>query len=237
MQQSRTRQARQRRAVRRRRDSSPGNSKLDDPLPFNASEILIAEYQYAAQSAFQAHEDRARVSSYYLVSAGTAVAAILGVQREDVMPSLSIGFAAIFAVLFFVGILTLLQMIRLRQAWYESAHAMNRLKEYFVNIYREAEIARAFAWTRQTLPPRSKTWSVAFLLALSVMLIDACAAGGSIIFYGYGTYGDDVLYRNWAIAVAVFLLIAQIIIYRHLLHDTAGPAHPESADTTSTYRR
>lgn len=219
MQPSRTNRVRQRLAEQNRQDSSGKGRQPKESLPLNAAEILIAEYQYAAQCAFQAHEDRARVSSYYLVSAGTAVAAILGVQRDDVMPSLSTGFATIFAVLFVIGLLTLLQMVRLRQAWYESAEAMNRIKEHFAKLYQEADITSALAWRRDTLPVRAKAWSVAFLLALSVMLIDACAVGGSIIFYGYSTFGDDLLYRNWAIATAAALVIVQIIGYRYLLRE------------------
>jgi hypothetical protein len=208
---------RQRLAQQRRLAAANAPADGVDPLPLPASEMLVAEYDYAAQCAFQAHEDRARVSSYYLVSAGTAVAAILGVQREDVMPSLTMGFAAIFAILFIIGVLTLLQMIRLRQAWYDSAGAMNQIKNFYQQRFPDAELARAFAWTSSTLPVRGKFWSVAFLLAFSVILIDACAAGGSIIFYGYGVYGDDVVFRNVAIGVGVALLIAQIIIYRLLL--------------------
>ena len=216
MRPSRTNRRRER-YRRAREGSSSGNTpESSERLPLNATELLIAEYDYAAQCAFQAHEDRARVSSYYLVSAGTAVAAILGVQREDVMPSMRIGFAAIFALLFVVGLLTLLQMIRLRQAWFDSARAMNRIKEYYQNLYREANLSSALAWTTSSLPPPNKFWSVAFLLALSVMIIDAAAAAGSIIFYGYGT-GYKVFYRGWAIAVGMFLLAAQIVVYRLLL--------------------
>lgn len=219
MDQPRKNRVRKRLAEQSRLAASPTASQDADALPLNAAEILIAEYQYAAHCAFQAHEDRARVSSYYLVSAGTAVAAILGVQQEEVLPSITTGFAAIFAVLFFVGILTLLQMIRLREAWYESAAAMNLIKEYYVKAYCDVDLVKAFAWTNKTLPMRAKAWSVAFLLALSVMLIDSCAVGGSIIFYGYGTTGDDLLFRNWAITVACALLVAQIILYRVLLHE------------------
>jgi hypothetical protein len=36
------------------------------------AEILVAEFNYIASTAFQANEDRARVSNYYLMSAGAA---------------------------------------------------------------------------------------------------------------------------------------------------------------------
>lgn len=217
MQQSRPHRLHQRLLEQRGLPSATPASEDSATLPLNATDILIAEYDYAAKCAFQAHEDRARVSSYYLVSAGTAVAAILGGQSEEVMPTLTTGFAAIFVVLFGIGFLTLLQLIRLRQAWYDSALAMNRIKEYYQKSYPQAELSRAFAWTSATLPPPGKLWSIAFLLAFSVILIDACAAAGAIIFWGYSTFGDDLLYRNWAIGVALALVVLQIILYRLLL--------------------
>jgi hypothetical protein len=46
----------------------------------NVDTILAAEYNYAAQTAFQANEDRARVTSFYLVTVGSFLAAILSTQ-------------------------------------------------------------------------------------------------------------------------------------------------------------
>ena len=190
-------------------------SESMDPLPLSVGGFLLAEYSYAAQSAFQANEDRARVSSYYLVSAGTAIAAILGVQRID--ESMRIGFAAIFMVLFFVGLLTLLQMIRMRQAWFDSAEAMNKIKKFYLERHQQAALLPAFAWTESGLPSRNKFWSVSFLLALTVMIIDACAAGGAIIFYGYAIFGDPTLFQERAFFVTLALVLAQVFLYRRLL--------------------
>jgi len=48
-----------------------------DQRPLDVNEIVVAEFEYIATTAFQANEDRARVSNYYLMTAGAAVAAIL----------------------------------------------------------------------------------------------------------------------------------------------------------------
>ena len=42
---------------------------LPDQRPLDVNEILIAEFNYIANTAFQANEDRARVSNYYLMTA------------------------------------------------------------------------------------------------------------------------------------------------------------------------
>jgi len=51
---------------------------LLDQESLDVNEILVTEFEYIAATAFQANEDRARVSNYYLMTAGAAVAAILG---------------------------------------------------------------------------------------------------------------------------------------------------------------
>jgi len=56
------------------------NRDKDEKL--EPGEILLAEYSYIAQTAFQAGEDRARVTSFYLVSVGTLVAAFLSSQLQ-----------------------------------------------------------------------------------------------------------------------------------------------------------
>ena len=46
----------------------------------SADNLLTAEYDYIAQTAFQANEDRARVSTYYVVTFGTLVGALFSLQ-------------------------------------------------------------------------------------------------------------------------------------------------------------
>ncbi len=50
---------------------------MADKPKLNVEDILKAEFEYIAHTAFQANEDRARVSSFYFVSVGSVVAAIL----------------------------------------------------------------------------------------------------------------------------------------------------------------
>ena len=56
-----------------------------DPDTLSPDEMLIAEYNYIAQTAFQANEDRSRVTSFYFVSVGSLVAflaPLTAVQRQ-----------------------------------------------------------------------------------------------------------------------------------------------------------
>ena len=55
----------------------------NEPLPVEFDELLAAEFDYIAQTAIQANEDRARVSSFYLIAVGSLVAALFGTQFFD----------------------------------------------------------------------------------------------------------------------------------------------------------
>jgi len=54
--------------------------KPKSDLALKPDDILTAEYEYIARTVFQANEDRSRVASFYFVSVGSIVAAILGTQ-------------------------------------------------------------------------------------------------------------------------------------------------------------
>lgn len=179
---------------------------LLDQKPLDPNEILVAEFNYITTTAFQSNEDRARVSSYYLMTAGAAVAAILGAKIEGEMQPVGYwGFAVVFGALAIVGLLTVLQLARLRSAWRSSAQAMNQIKDYYVERCPDAQLEKAFAWTTETLPPGEKRNSVAFMLALSVILVDAGAAVAGAAFMGVA--------MNWTLSQIWPLLVLVGVVF------------------------
>ncbi len=192
--------------------------QAEDRAQLDPNAILIAEYQYIAQSAFQANEDRARVSSYYFVSTAAAVAAIIGVKIEGVASAgVYFGFFMVFAVLGIIGLLTLLQLARFRSSWTESMRAMDRIKEHYQRHCPDMQLEQAFAWTKTTIPPVSKHWSVAFLLSLSVMLVDALAMGTAVAYLGLalGASASDSAWLPPAIVIGLAFAVAQYFLYFH----------------------
>jgi MFS family permease len=183
--------------------------------PLDPNEILVAEFNYIASTAFQANEDRARVSNYYLMTAGAAVAAILGAKIEGLMPTaIHWGFAAVFGALAIIGLLTVLQLARLRSAWMASARAMNEIKGYYVERCPDAQLEQAFTWTNESLPSPSKRGSVAFLLALSVMLVDGGAVMASVAFLGLGVnQARPVLWLLLGLLVSLVFIGIQLKLY------------------------
>lgn len=183
------------------------------PEGLDPDSILAAEFDYIAQAAFQATEDRARVASYYLVTVGSLVAAILGAQLQNmqVLP-VYLGFMCLFLILCINGILTILQLARLRQSWYESMLAMNQIKDFYLHHF--PAIEPALRWKTSTLPKRFKTWSVSYMLACQVAALGGGALAAAAAFAGLAFNFPWVLP---AAGSGALFFLSQMIIYRRLL--------------------
>lgn len=163
----------------------------------NPNEMLQQEFRYITQTAFQANEDRSRVTSFYLVTVGSFVAAILGTGFEAGQSAISIAFCILFTVLTFMGALTIAQLARLRAAWHESAEAMNQVKEFYIKHY--PEIEPAFKWRTRVIPPTNKPYSIANLIAVEVALLSALTTGAAIYFLL--TFLGSINWLTWVIVI------------------------------------
>jgi hypothetical protein len=186
--------------------------------PVELDELLAAEFEYIAQTAIQANEDRARVSSFYLIAVGSLVAAMFSTQFFDpnfFSPTINLMFSALFVLLTLLGASTVMQLARLRAAWYESMLAMNQLKEYMVE--QNETLIRAFRWTTGTLPPKYKKNSVSYYQALEVALISGLMFS-TAIFFLMQAFGSMTL-LHWAVSVALGLtsISLQLLLYRQTL--------------------
>ena len=192
-----------------------GGQALED------EELLKAELAYIAQTAFQANEDRARVSSFYLVAVGSLIAALFSTQllERNIDPRLlAWAFFGLFVILTALGTLTTLQLARLRTAWYESALAMNQLKDYWISRSTDKDLRRAFRWDTGSLPPKYKTKSVSYFQVLEVALLTGFTFGAGVYFLQ-----SAVAYQcsacNWAytIAAGLLALFLQLYLYKRTL--------------------
>ncbi len=189
-----------------------------DPELIIPDDILIAEYEYIADTAKQANEDRSRVASFYFVSVGSIVAAILGTQfAKDNLKSVSVAFSILFFVLTLLGTLTIAQLARLRAAWHESIEAMNQVKDFYIKKFPETEFA--FKWRIGTIPPTDKPYSIANLIALEVALLGALTTAAAFYFILFAL--EEVTLLSWVIITISFAAGAafQWGWYKHLLVD------------------
>ena len=155
---------------------------------------------------------------YYLATVGTFVVALFSMTE---MPStwinlVRMAFGVAFAVLAMVGYLTLQQLIRLRGAWMESARAMNQIKDFYAD---RLDLASAFLWRTTTLPKAGKKDSLAFLLALTVMVVDAFALMLALGFFGLAINETRGLWAGIGVGVvaAVLAVIWQLRLYQRKL--------------------
>ena len=190
----------------------------NEPLPIEFDELLAAEFDYIAQTAIQANEDRARVSSFYLIAVGSLVAAMFGTQYID--PKLfsmdaNLMFSGLFALLTLLGTSTVMQLARLRSAWYESALAMNQLKDYMMS--QNKTLSQAFRWKTSTLPSKYKIDSVSYYQATEVALISGLMFGAAAFFLQRAVLSIGLLQWIISAVVGVTTIFIQLFIYQRAL--------------------
>jgi hypothetical protein len=118
-------------------------------------------------------------------------------------------FSGLFILLTLLGTSTIMQLARLRAAWYESAHAMNQLKDFMMS--QNESLTKAFRWTTNTLPPRYKTASVSYYQAVEVALIGGLMFGAAILFLQQAFFRISLL--NWLICTLSGLTIIYLQLY------------------------
>jgi hypothetical protein len=190
----------------------------DEPLPVEFDELLASEFDYIAQTAAQATEDRARVSNFYLIAVGSLIAAMFGTQfleLKSLPATVNLMFGGLFLLLTLLGTSTIMQLARLRSAWYESMLAMNQLKDYMIN--ENKPLAKAFRWQSSTLPPKYKKNSVSYFQALEVALISGLMCGAALFFLLQAFFMIESLHWIIAILAGGLAMFLQLRIYKQIL--------------------
>lgn len=190
----------------------------DESLPVEFDELLAAEFNYIAQTAIQANEDRARVSSFYLIAVGSVVAALLGTQLFDLNSPLrttNLIFSGLFVLLTLLGSSTVMQLARLRAAWYESALAMNQMKDYMMS--EDQRLVGAFRWRTSTLPSKYKKSSVSYFQAMEVSLISGLTFGAAIFFLQRAYFPMGLLQWMISAVIGVVTIFIQLLVYERTL--------------------
>ena len=184
------------------------------------NDLLQSEFSYIAQTAFQANEDRARVTTFYLVNLGGFAAALYSSQgTNSAQPQLYALFGGLFLILSLTGMLTLLQLIRLRQAWFESIAAMNQIKDYYRARFPALNLEQALRWGQVNQPALHKPWSISYFLALQVAVMGGASLGAAVYYFGL-----LVQYSLWlgALLAGGAYIAGQMVLYWRLLTGKKG---------------
>lgn len=182
------------------------------PVEVELDELLAAEYDYIAQTANQANEDRARVSSFYLIAVGSLIAALFGTQFVNSgvpIQTINVMFSGLFLLLTLLGVSTIMQLARLRAAWHESMMAMNQLKDFMISQH--PELSRAFRWKTSTLPPKYKRNSVSYFQAVEVALIGGLMLGAGVFFLQQA-FAKEIFLLHWAVSIVTGSLTVLLLL-------------------------
>jgi hypothetical protein len=188
------------------------------PPRVELDELLAAEFNYIALTATQANEDRARVSSFYLVAVGSLVAALFSTQffePEKLTQTVRLMFSGLFLLLTFLGMSTVLQLAQLRAAWHESMRAMNQIKDFAMK--QNPELAEAFRWKTSTIPRKFKKSSVSYYQALEVSLIGGLTFGAAIFFLQQVFLPVTMLTWLVCLLMGALAVYIQMALYKRIL--------------------
>ena len=176
--------------------------------------MLLEEFNYASVTAYQAMEDRARISSFYYILLGVLASGLAAVYQfsggthkvPQSLIAMLLLIGGLISICFFVTI------IRLRQAYKESLLAMNVIKEFYIDQFKQQmpAIEQAFRWRLMTMPEGERPGSVTFMIASLNALI------GSLCFAGTAYFITEQLqFGIWAFVVtgAAFIISAFVHIY------------------------
>jgi ADP-ribose pyrophosphatase len=163
--------------------------------------ILLEEFKYASQTAYQALEDRARMFNLYLVVVGvlaSGLGAVYQLQNQGTVKSLPTYSQPLALLLLFaagvMGIAFFLKLIRLRQAYHDSLLTMNFVKEFYIREFKKQvpEIEQAFRWRLLSVPSGEKIGTLSFYIAMTVaMLSSFCFAAFSVVAYEFFVPGNS----------------------------------------------
>lgn len=187
-------------------------NKLDATL--NIENMLLEEFNYASVTAYQAIEDRARMFNLYLLLVGVIASGLgaiyqLGKSANTYSAPLSIILLLIAGV---VGIAFFLKLIRLRQAWRDSAICMNVIKEFYIQQFEQPMpgIEHAFRWRLKTIPAGERLGSTTFIVCATVALLESiCFAGVAFVS---ANNVPLLAGQVWPYLIAVVILAVALII-------------------------
>lgn len=190
-------------------------------------DILIAEFNYARETAGQAMEDRHKMVNFFLIIVGILASGmgvfLRGNSNSEFLESMvnqKIAISALLFFIFFVGLLYLLKLIRLRAAWFESALCMNHIKDYYNDNFPKCELkAKAFRWTRETLKRHeiNKLRTLFGYSAILVVLVDSVAF---LTFLFVSTNAQNLI---WIVILSTLVFCSQISIYKSALSEKRLP--------------
>jgi hypothetical protein len=204
----------------------------------NPADILEWEFEYARTTASESMEQRHTMVNFYLLAAGVVISGVVALLSSEVRLPFFVGTVLLW-LLCCIGWIYFLSIIRLRQAWHDSARTMNEIKYFYIRYakgFAPEALEAAFRWKKATLPAADKPWSVFYYSAMLIALLDSVAyvAGGALL----GLKAPPYFFVPSLVLLGVFglaLFCFHVWLYHAFLKPRpSGAAHPADADRDET---
>ena len=204
--------------------------------------MLLAEFNYASSTAYQALDDRGRMFSFYLGIAGVlagGLGALYELGRRD--SHSEVIAAALLVLAGLIGLIFFFKIVRIRQAFDDSLLTMNVIKEYYIAKFKDtAPVEKIFRWRLDSMPSGRRFGSLTFLVCLGITLIDSIALGlAAVVITELVTHdanpdfvhlpNNGLIYAVGGAVLAVALLL-QIVAYETMLRKKSGKEAMEKAE-------
>ncbi|HLJ81184.1 MAG TPA: NUDIX domain-containing protein [Ktedonobacterales bacterium] len=213
--------------------AAPQAGGIETSPALNLENILLAEFNYASTTAYQAMEDRSRTFNLYLVIFGVLASGLGALYQlgNKLGPNTDLYALALLIAAGFMGVTFFVTLIRFRQAHRKSSIAMNVIKEYYIKHFEKTlpNVKDAFYWRMNTLPKGEKFRNAAFMISSTVaMLGSLCFAAAAIvlseILSGLASTNPFQLPPNtlpYIIGAVVFIVVflLHVVYYRWVLSE------------------
>ena len=142
--------------------------------------MMLAEFNYASATAYQALDDRGRMFGIYLAIA-SVMAGGVGALYElgDKSAHSEVLAAALLLLAGFIGLIFFFKIVRIRQAFDDSLLTMNIIKEHYISIFKGIvpAVEDIFRWRMKSMPSGRRFGSLTFLVYFAISVIDSLALG------------------------------------------------------------
>ncbi len=149
--------------------------------------MLLEEFNYVSVTAYQAMEDRARISNFYYLLLGFLATVLIAIYQFSGSTHSNIPLSLVTILLIIGALISVsffVTLIRLRQAHKESLITMNVIKEYYIEQFKQQmpTIERAFRWRLKTMPKGERIGNVTFMIAFINAAIGSLCIAGAVFF-------------------------------------------------------
>lgn len=197
--------------------------------------MMLAEFNYANSTAYQALDDRGRMFGIYLGIA-SVLAGGVGALYELGSRSANSGViaAALLILAGFIGLIFFFKIVRIRQAFDDSLLTMNTIKEHYISKFKGdvPAVEDIFRWRMKSMPTGRRFGSLTFLVCFAITVIDSLALGlAALVITELATNDANTDFVHLpttslpvliGVLVLVAALLVQIIAYEVMLWKTGG---------------